>query len=560
LSQRRGRTVPGESSGPPHGDASLPGESSPLPVGETALHPASSALSVGVTVPHRASSAAAGEETALPDASRVDTGQEPTLPVPGNGPTDQGSVFPGRGRDSSPGDPPARARMLAAMGRRGGQRAVAAACVVVACVACRQLVGIGDSPPGAGADAGAEAAAETGPACGIAYAGASCETCLEQRCCPQATDCSGNAGCSALETCLGACGGDPACRASCTIEHRTTDPTEPRLSACLASQCSTPCALACGGVAEFTGPDAAAACQSCLGNVSCPAAAACGSDPACIATAWCVLNGQAEDRNQSCIAAQDASADAFYGMLNSLQSSCGSACAIGNQWYCVGHESPPLQTNASTAFTAVVFDLATGGGVAGVTVDVCSPLLPPCTVLDSEPTLDGGTATVDVPRQDQGGYGPTGYVRLSGGGIVDELYFWTTELSEPTIRVQIPTLTPNELSGAALLAGVGTLDPQRAHLGIGLGDCNTSPTPGAVVTVDPWDSETRIVYDPGAAQSGTLDASNATGIVAVLNVPVDASGKVTVTVKPDALGRPSTIFTAAVAPGTITTLGILPNQ
>jgi hypothetical protein len=158
------------------------------------------------------------------------------------------------------------------------------ASLVVAGAPCRQLVGIGDSPP---------TALDAGPACGIAPAAGSCETCLEAQCCAEATACSGSAACITLETCLGACGGDPSCRAQCAVTYPPgQDLTVPALEACLV-QCEPACGVACGGIAEFAPPGAAAACERCVKGAACSDIAQCMADPYCQAIAWCVRSQDA---------------------------------------------------------------------------------------------------------------------------------------------------------------------------------------------------------------------------------------------------------------------------
>src|SRR5271170_6303119 len=101
---------------------------------------------------------------------------------------------------------------------RGPSAAAGAAALLAIVAACRQLVGIGDAPPTHVADASAEspdARAGAGSACGVAYAGAQCETCVETSCCTQATACANDPACSSLEACFGMCNGDPTCRAKC---------------------------------------------------------------------------------------------------------------------------------------------------------------------------------------------------------------------------------------------------------------------------------------------------------------------------------------------------------
>ena len=351
------------------------------------------------------------------------------------------------------------------------------------------------------------------------------------------------------------------CRAACTQEHLTDDPLEPPFGSCLATSCATACGFTCGEVAQFFGPDAAAGCQACIVENACSVGTACAANPDCLGLCWCTLTGQSEDRNEACGAAHDAGRDAFTAARAAIGGVCASPCAFGNQWSCVGHAAPRTQTNPSTTMALSVFDLATGKPLPGSLVEVCSPLLPPCTVQSSATTGADGGATVTVPTsQLPGSLGATGYLKLTGGGAMDELFYWVAPLSEPSDSVQVGTLTSVEVSAIASVAGVTTIDPTRAAMGLIVSDCNLSSSPGATVTVDPKDSETRVIYSPGAAQSATALATDATGVVAIVNVPVGPTGEAKVTVTPAGLGRPSTVMSVFVAPNTATALGAVPNQ
>jgi hypothetical protein len=310
----------------------------------------------------------------------------------------------------------------------GLRRAVFATATLAVIVACRQLVGIGDSPPmGAVVDSGTKEAGTDAGGCGIVYAGTQCEACLESQCCTQATACANGAACSGLEGCLGACdGGDPACRAQCVDGHRIgSDALETQLAACLAKRCAQPCSISCGGFAGDFGVDAAAGCQTCIVDNPnlCSATLACAGDPECQAILTCPSTSHVQDQSEACDTEHEAGVDAASAVLNGLTTACLNACAVGTQWWCVGNPPSQQQVNQATAVTLHLYDKATTLPIADASVAVCSPSLSPCLVLGNPMTsgADGGV-TVNVPKNPQGP-GSSGYLSITGTGLTPELFF-----------------------------------------------------------------------------------------------------------------------------------------
>jgi hypothetical protein len=444
-------------------------------------------------------------------------------------------------------------------GRRIGRALFAAAVVSASALACRQLVGIGDDPPRgpAGAsDGGSEA--EAAPA-SVTYGGPACQACLETHCPAQATACAGSQSCSVLENCLGACDGGVTCRSLCTLEYQVADPFASGLEACLFESCAQPCGLGCGLTAELASPSAAAGCASCIqGSPACTAASTCETNAACLAIGSCVLRGQAEDRNEACMDANDAGTDAFDDLVNAVRGSCLGPCALGNQWYCVGHSSPYVQ-NTSTALTLFVFDLENNNApLPGITTEACSETLAlPCQPEgDAATTDEGGVATVQVAAPiAPPHYGSTGFLQLNGPGI-DEIYYWVFHLSEPTVRMSIPVVSRAEVQTIAAVLNV-QMDPGRGTVGFSVGDCFLESSPGAQVSITPSDPETRVFYLSNGLPTLDASATDITGLGGAFNVP---PGPITITAKPLGLDAASTVFQALVAEGGVTAFSLTPNQ
>ena len=453
------------------------------------------------------------------------------------------------------------------MAARGWQVGTVCVVLLVVAAACRQLVGISDEPPMALVDAGPPKVEASGEpeAASIVYAGASCEACLEHSCGPQATACAGGSACSGLEGCLGQCdGGDPTCRARCVDQHRIgPDPLEIQLAACLAAHCEQPCGIVCGGFAEDFGPDAAAGCQTCVLDNACSTFRTCGTDPECQALAACVLTNQFGDRRAACQAPFDAGRDAYASAVIAAQA-CQNACALGSQWYCVG--SPPMfsGTGKPTPLFLTLYDqLSKSTPIADASVVVCSPEDPTCSqILFSGTTGADGGVTVTIPA---GGLntGATGYIRITGNGLVPELFFWGFPLSEPSLTEAVPTVSKLlESVVASSAAGLGVPVDTSSHAIVALGavDCQITTAPGVQFSISPSDRDagTHVFYFSQSSLSPTADSTDSTGAALIVNVP---PGPITVTARPTALGgRASSVVQGFARPGAVTVFVPAANQ
>jgi hypothetical protein len=445
--------------------------------------------------------------------------------------------------------------------RRTTQRAGIVALALLALVAaCRQLVGIGDAPPTALADAATAAeatAAEAGPRCGIAYEGTQCEACLETSCCDYATACSGDTSCSLLEGCYSSCQGDVTCRAGCTYGRLIgPNPYEETFAACLVKSCAAPCGLECGGAAEIFGVDAAAGCQECMTAQPCSVLAACASDPSCQTRVWCNISTPRPDRSQACFAAIDGGADAYAAGVDSfLSAGCSSECQ-GEQWYCLKDLGNP-QFVPSTTMTYRLGDALSGDPVAGASVTVCGQsLLLDCDASADAPTTDdAGTAMVPLP-----GAGPTGYLSVSGQGLYPQLTFWGFPLSEPTYSysgsIFSRTGVTSLASATAAQVGVNIDTVGHAFIEVGVIDCRGNGARGVTLSLDPPDSGAQLIYiNTGVPTlSGPTDG---TGEAVFVNVP---AGVFTVTATPVALGHASSVLPVKTMTGTETVVTLVPNQ
>ena len=129
----------------------------------------------------------------------------------------------------------ARCALRIARGRL--TRIAMAVLVVLAVVACQQLIGLGDEPELATEDAGATPEY----ACGIPPpAGPNCRSCLSEECCEEMIDCSEDSVCSEALTCMQLCY-ELNCIGACLVEADNE-----ALSAffeCNLQRCASACAL-----------------------------------------------------------------------------------------------------------------------------------------------------------------------------------------------------------------------------------------------------------------------------------------------------------------------------
>jgi hypothetical protein len=109
--------------------------------------------------------------------------------------------------------------------------------------ACKAGGGGVDGGGGGGGDAGGGGNEDAGGggSCGtITWTTAACTTCMNTKCCAEQQACSGNAGCTAILTCLKGCGSDATCSDDCVASNPGGQATEGTLSQCF-NGCATQC-------------------------------------------------------------------------------------------------------------------------------------------------------------------------------------------------------------------------------------------------------------------------------------------------------------------------------
>lgn len=451
------------------------------------------------------------------------------------------------------------------------------ALVLAIAAACRQIVGIGDQPPtdfardAAVVEASArDGAPDAGPD-GVVYAGAACESCLQNNCGVESAACAADPACAPLEGCLGGCdGGNLTCRAGCYEAHRI-DPNQAdiQLSACLANHCESPCGLECGGITATLGVDAAAGCQTCVVQEgACSAGETCASDPQCIGRFWCATTNPFLDRAQACAATLDAGADAFSAISGVAGGACHDSCGLGQQWFCVGLGLPTQPQGPGTALTVAVIDYELPSNVdVDASVAVCSPSDWTCPA-DASPLSSGmtganGEVTLTVPNSGAI-YGPFGYLDISGGSLQHEVYYWGFPLSEPAMSAGVGTLTVGEVQEAVTLVesqGVPVDTDDHAFALVQASDCTLAHAENVRISIsggDP-DAGARVIYQQGETLSVTATQTDSSGRAAIVNIPGDTL--VNITASPLPLGgKPSSVVTVYAPKGTFLNVQAPVNQ
>jgi hypothetical protein len=452
---------------------------------------------------------------------------------------------------------PVRARW-----HHGAWLVVAGATVFVVLSACQLIAGIPDA---------------------VRY---DCPACTQAQCSVQAAACAASPGCNALEECLSACNGEPACRSQCTIANPVVPLMEEggvevdgidvtmagALDACLVSQCATQCNLACGALSKIAPPNEAPSCAACLQKSTMPAndcaiAQECASDPRCQEYLLCRQNCVTGD----CVGACLNPTSSFFGFITPARDQCAGACQIGSNWGCVGKvQWPRAQSQIRNVTLHYLRDLQ-GRNEVGVTVFMCEATDFFCEnpVSSSQTDDEGGVTLTDSTLLNGQDLGLNGFLALNARAgdasaadsmlhptfvywgfpvtIVDGLIAET--LPVPTMdnwNVDLGTLTMglDPTLGVVAAVALDCFGFQAGDVSLALsgpGDAG-EPAPFYVAGLSP------ITMQPGPGP-GTIAAIFG-------NVP---PGPLDVIATPTGLGRPSSRVSIYVKAGTLTEVFLQPT-
>jgi hypothetical protein len=432
-------------------------------------------------------------------------------------------------------------------------------------------------------------------ACELPWGTSTCASCVNTYCCSESSACGNDVPCAAYFRCLGACKtGDWQCRTQCGID----DPfggakAFPALTMCTATHCESECGLTCGGVAALdTPPDAAAACQACFEQSS----SACASERQCASTADCV------DWQQcfaSCVTPDcRRTCDDHYGLadagnpgtasylgvvppeLSALASTagvaaCGTACALGSNWGCVGHVVLPPVTTGGTTLETRVLDLTSTLPLSGAEVSICRFGDPRCAAPLASPVQSdaSGFVTLQVPPAVEllDTLGADSFAQVTSPAIFPALYFLGYPVSEPLAPIAQPYVVVLSVQAGTSFFAPESWDTTRGWVQAQVYDCDGVQAPGVQLAIDPPHDDTAVrpfyYRDPGSPTldfTATATTSDGAGFGGgFLNVPIDATAPdtvVTITATPIALGsKHSSQVHVLVRAGTLTDVFMFPQ-
>jgi hypothetical protein len=260
--------------------------------------------------------------------------------------------------------------------------------------------------------------------------------------------------------------------------------------------------------------------------------------------------------------ADGGSGGGVFGELARALAACGTPCALGNDWSCVGSVSWPEVMDRSAAIHFRLSDYSTSTPSSGVSAAVCPAADVDCpTPLGTGMTGPDGevTAPFTMPAFAAGyAAGLNGYLRFTSPSIAPFYVYWGYPLSTAGLYGYGFTVMPSELQ--ALYTSLNIVpDPSRGTLAVSAYDCRFYFAPRVQVTLSTADAMTLAVIS-GQAVS-TLDASavatDQSGTVFFLNVP---QGNFTVSTVPMSTGRlSSTVTVGRVRAGTTTSIYAYPT-
>lgn len=340
----------------------------------------------------------------------------------------------------------------------------------------------------------------------------------------------------------------------------SSSPSTVDLDTCLAQRCESACSLNCGPTI-YVQPDAAASCHDCFVTNACTTGDDCFASAACTAQNLCALSCEGRlDCLTGCGALGDAGTMLWNALAQVLQGSCAEPCALGSNWGCLDHVSPPASNGQPTEVDVDTVVLGTSTAVPGVQIAVCNE--GSCGSPFGPTPRDGSPVAVTVPTTsaNHGGFvGPTGYLELSSqpdagsSMIVLEDLYWGFPLSQPRMDLAAYVATPLLLNVLYGEAGQGTPMPGRGTLFVGALDCGNTRATG--ISFDAG-LPAQTFYFRGTSVDRSATQTDRSGAAMITNV---MPGAVTVTATATQLGRVVSRVDGVVQAGAVTLLYMPPS-
>jgi hypothetical protein len=431
--------------------------------------------------------------------------------------------------------------------------------------ACRQIVGIGDAPPGAG---------PASPTCGGLEFPGLCGQCIAAHCCDESERCHQYMSCDSYDACLAKCDGeDLQCSAQCTVDDVIGTPLDlgavsaSDLRSCLGTWCASDCNLVgCEHLADYLAPpDQARECGSCVETHLCdPVSVDAGvfvpdaSNATLELFTRCTVACTTPDCQQSCGAVIGASGDVGIAF-----GSCGNQCGEGEYWACLDKFGWP---SALASQCELQFDV--GPQYASATTTVCTRTVTgECTATLADASVnEAGYAVLNLPLyrgSPTPGPGSNGeYVDLSmpnddAGTLVPTLTYWGFPLSQPHYEVGTVVLQRDDLNALLDSVDAGAL-AGHGHMAVFVYDCRGAPAKNVTVELPTVVAPETVAFNQ--VQGGGYVYGNVTqysNVVTFANVPANPNVVVSATIAGSE--KPIATLPVVVRDGAITVVNIIPQ-
>jgi hypothetical protein len=267
----------------------------------------------------------------------------------------------------------------------------------------------------------------------------------------------------------------------------------------------------------------AADCAACLersGGI-CGALRTCGADDVC-APAWACAEGCGDPR---CVADCKApsGADIPWITLQTLVfRGCSAACDLGREWSCTGAFDWGAVVHQTLHIRLAVLQVPDNTPYPGAHVRACRELDPTCTPPLAETTSDGdGLAALDIDTGfDTLGF--NGHFVIDGGPLLPTVSVPAAPLVQDGAYLQ-PVITTGAADTVIGLVTGQVRAPGTAIVLAQVRDCRGFPAPDLVVDVAGAPGQ-HAFYFNGNAPDPARDATDPSGLVGFVNVPVSGGG------------------------------------
>ncbi|HMR73681.1 MAG TPA: hypothetical protein PKD61_01170 [Polyangiaceae bacterium] len=411
-------------------------------------------------------------------------------------------------------------------------------------LACNTVLGIESLPRGSEGTGG-----------GAGYASEACGSCIAAACNAERSACQFDAECSELAACLAQClPSQPACRGACWNLHGTqlNRATSLDFDKCQRTHCLEAC-IGSGGYAKGL----SAECGVCVDQQCAKLSRACAEQPICDRVYSCAARsflspGHGPGPLFGCFSVDVPVVSQATDDLEDCWHQC-EQCPIGNDWRCVGQfewgrPESSVKVIPNTFTVEEVDEKQLRDPAPGVTVEVCSGLLPSCAA-DPQVTDELGRVFLQLPNAK---FGFEGHLRLTRSDLMSTLYFLGRPVVFPESQLGWLVFSPGLYKAAAAFEGAPVV-PGMGHVSVVVWDCNVQEAPGISLSIDQAHEEpgvTKNVY-----LDGTTTSTGKSGAAAIANV---IPGQVTVQARVEKTGQLVAEYEIEVVADTISGLSLFP--